>query len=120
MSWRAIVALSLLVAGGVLEVLSVLGLCVMRDIYDRLHYVGLAGFGALLNGGSIVVRESFSLIGDKALLVGVILVLTGAVLVQSTARSLLIRVLDDWRAKVRVIDVDERVEPAVTGGAGGT
>jgi multisubunit Na+/H+ antiporter MnhG subunit len=71
----------------------------MRDVYDRLHYVGLASFGALLIGGSIVVRESFSLIGNKALLVGVVLVVTGPVLVQSTARSLLIREQGDWRAK---------------------
>jgi len=100
-SWQAVVALALLVAGGLLELIAVLGLCVMRDVYDRLHYVGVAGFGALLIGVAIVVRESFSLIGDKALLVGVILVITGPVLVQSTARSLLIRETGDWRSKVR-------------------
>lgn len=48
MSWRAVVAIILLAAGGMLELLAVLGLCVMRSVYDRLHYVGLAGFGALL------------------------------------------------------------------------
>ena len=94
-------AVVLLIAGGLLELIAVLGLCVMRDVYDRLHYVGVAGFGALLIGIAIVVRESFSLIGDKALLVGVVLVLTGPVMVQTTARSLLIRDLGDWRAKTR-------------------
>jgi multisubunit Na+/H+ antiporter MnhG subunit len=118
MSWRAIVALVLLVAGGLLEVLSVLGLCVMRDVYDRLHYVGLASFGALLIAGSIVVRESFSLIGDKSLLVGAILVLTGPVLVQSTARSLLTREHDDWRIKARQIEQSGRAEGGDEGGAG--
>jgi monovalent cation/proton antiporter MnhG/PhaG subunit len=101
MSWRAVAAIVLLIAGGVLELIAVLGLCVMRDVYDRLHYVGVAGFGALLIGVAILVRESFSLIGDKALLVGVILIVTGPVLVQTTARSLLIRELGDWRAKAR-------------------
>jgi multisubunit Na+/H+ antiporter MnhG subunit len=113
MSWRAVVALILLVGGGVLELIAVLGLCVMRDVYDRLHYVGLSSFGALLIGGSILVRESFSLIGDKALLVGVIMVVTGPVLVQSTARSLLIRELGDWRTKLReigAIDDGEEVD----------
>jgi multisubunit Na+/H+ antiporter MnhG subunit len=100
-SWRAIVAVILLIAGGLLELIAVLGLCVMRDAYDRLHYVGLAGFGALLVTVAVVVRESFSLIGDKALLVGLILVLTGPVLVQTTMRSLLIRELGDWRIKAR-------------------
>jgi len=96
-SWRAVVAVILLVAGGLLELLAVLGLCVMRDVYDRLHYVGLAGFGALLIGASIVVRESFSLIGDKSLLVGAVLVFAGPVMVQTTVRSLLIRERGDWR-----------------------
>lgn len=101
MSWRAVVAVVLLVAGGVLELIAVLGMCVMRDVYDRLHYVGLAGFGALLISVAILVRESFSLIGDKAVLVGVVLVLVGPVLVQTTVRSLLIRELGDWRTRAR-------------------
>jgi multisubunit Na+/H+ antiporter MnhG subunit len=99
--WRTVVAVILLIAGGLLELIAVLGICVMRDAYDRLHYPGLAGFGALLIGVAVLVRESFSLIGDKALLVGVILVLAGPVLVQTTVRSLLIRELGDWRAKAR-------------------
>ncbi|MGH2885820.1 MAG: cation:proton antiporter [Solirubrobacteraceae bacterium] len=101
MSWRAVVAIVLLIAGGLLELIAVLGLCVMRNVYDRLHYVGLAGVGGFLVGVAVLVRESFSLIGDKALLVGVVLVIAGPVLVQSTARSLLIRELGDWRAKTR-------------------
>jgi multisubunit Na+/H+ antiporter MnhG subunit len=103
MSWRAVVAVILLAAGGTLELLAVLGLCVMRSVYDRLHYVGLAGFGALLIAVSTVVRESFSLIGDKALLVGVILVITGPIMVQSTARSLLIRERGDYRAGIEEV-----------------
>ncbi len=101
MSWRAVVAVILLTAGGLLELIAVLGVCVMRDAYDRLHYVGLGSFGALLIGLAVLIRESFSLIGDKALLVGVILVLTGPVLVQTSVRSLLIRELGDWRTKAR-------------------
>lgn len=101
MSWRAVVAVILLIAGGLLEVIAVLGVCVMRDAYDRLHYPGLAGFGAFLIGLAVLVRESFSLVGDKALLVGLILVLTGPVLVHTSVRSLLIRELGDWRIKAR-------------------
>jgi multisubunit Na+/H+ antiporter MnhG subunit len=100
-SWRSVVAAVLLIAGGLLEVIAVLGLCAMRDVYDRLHYVGMAGFGGLLIGAAIVVRESFSLIGDKALLVGLVLVLAGPILVQSTVRSLLIREHGDWRTQAR-------------------
>src|SRR5438270_4437998 len=99
-SWRAIVAVTLLIAGGLLELLAVLGICAMRDAYDRLHYLGLVSFGAFLIGVSIVVRESFSLIGDKALLVGVVLIVSGPIVAQTTARSLLIREHGDWRAQL--------------------
>lgn len=108
MSWRAVVAVALLIAGGSLELLAVLGVVVMRNVYDRLHYVGLAGFGALLIAVAIVVRESFSLIGDKALLVGVFLVLTGPVLIQTTMRSFLIREHGDWRERIAEREVEER------------
>jgi multisubunit Na+/H+ antiporter MnhG subunit len=101
MTWRAVVAVILVAGGGLLELIAVLGTCVMRDAYDRLHYPGLAGFGALLICLAVLVRESFSLIGDKALLVGVMLVLSGPILTQTTVRSLLIREFGDWRAKAR-------------------
>jgi multisubunit Na+/H+ antiporter MnhG subunit len=104
MSWRGVVAAILLVSGGLVQIVAVLGLCVMRDVYDRLHYVGLAGFGALLIAVGIVVRESFSLIGDKSLLVGVMLVVGGPIMVQTTARSLLIRDLGDWRTKAEEVE----------------
>ena len=65
-----------LVCGTVLELFAVIGLVVMRDVYDRLHYVGLAGYGALLVAVAILAHESFSLIGDKALATGVLLVLS--------------------------------------------
>jgi multisubunit Na+/H+ antiporter MnhG subunit len=69
-------------------------------VFDRLHYVGLAGFGALLVGTSVLVRESFSLIGDKALFTGAFLALFGPVLVHATARSMRTRQLGDWREGV--------------------
>ena len=100
MNWRILVATVLLVAGGTIELLAVIGLCAMRDLYDRMHFVGLIGYGALLIAVAIVFRESFSLIGDKALLVGVALVLTGPVLVHTTMRSMLIREHGDWRAAI--------------------
>jgi multisubunit Na+/H+ antiporter MnhG subunit len=94
---RDIVASVLLVGGTIIEVLAVIGVSAMRDVFDRLHYVGLASFGVLLIGVSILVQESFSLIGDKALATGVLMVLLGPVLVHTTARSLRTRHRGDWR-----------------------
>jgi multisubunit Na+/H+ antiporter MnhG subunit len=106
-NWRITVATILLIAGGAIEVIAVLGLCALRDVYDRLHFVGLASFGAPLIAAAIVFRESFSLIGDKALLVAAVLVVSGPVLVHTTVRSLLTRERGDWRAAVEGAPEDE-------------
>jgi multisubunit Na+/H+ antiporter MnhG subunit len=97
MTARHLAATVLLVGGATLELLAVIGVSVMRDVFDRLHYVGLAGFGALLIGAAVLMQESFSLIGDKALATGALLVLLGPVMVHTTARSLRTRQLGDWR-----------------------
>ena len=108
MSVRHVAATVLLVAGCSLEVLAVLGVAAMRDAFDRLHFVGLAGYGALLVEVAILVRESFSLIGDKALLTGCLFLLVGPLLVHTTARSLRARERGDWHAG---IEDDREREP---------
>ncbi len=100
MNWRILVATVLLCAGGAIEVIAVIGLCAMRDVFDRMHFVGLVSYGALLIAVAIVFRESFSLLGDKALLVGVVLVLSGPILVHTTMRSVLTHERGDWRAAI--------------------
>jgi multisubunit Na+/H+ antiporter MnhG subunit len=85
------------VAGTGLDLLAVLGLIVMRDALDRLHFVGVAGFGALLIGGAVMLRSGLSLLGNKALATGLLLALLGPVLMHVTARSLRIRARGDWR-----------------------
>jgi multisubunit Na+/H+ antiporter MnhG subunit len=97
-SWREVLGIVLVAAGVLCDLLAVLGLCVMRCAYDRLHYIGLASFGGLLVALGILARESFSLIGDKSLLVGAVLVFGGPIVTQTTLRSLLIRARGDWRA----------------------
>jgi multisubunit Na+/H+ antiporter MnhG subunit len=95
----------LLVAGVTLMLLSCVGVLVMRSALDRLHYTGPAALGALLVATAITVEESFSLIGDKSLAVGVFLVLSGVVLAHVTARAVRVHELGDWR-----IQRDEDVE----------
>jgi multicomponent Na+:H+ antiporter subunit G len=101
------IATGLLVLGVAVEILAVVGVTAMRDVFDRLHYVGLSGFGALLVGVSVVVREGFSLIGNKALVTGAFLALFGPVLVHATARSMRTRQLRDWRDGVEQHREDE-------------
>lgn len=85
----------LLVAGVFAEILCCLGVLVMRSAYARLHYTAPAGLGAVLLALAIVLREGFSLIGDKALLIAVFVVVTSPVLSHVTARAVRIRELGD-------------------------
>lgn len=103
-SARHIVAVVVLGGGVALEVVAVLGVVAMRDVFDRLHYVGLCGFGALLVAISILIQEGFSLIADKALAIGVLLVTFGPVLVHTTARSFRTRERGDWREGIEKED----------------
>lgn len=100
MTWRSVVAVILLCAGAGLGVVATIGVTVMRDWQDRVHYAGLSSFGVFLISLSILVRESFSVIGNKALAVGVLLLLAGPVMVHVTLRSGRIRTLGDWRRNI--------------------
>ncbi len=93
-----VVAYALLAAGVLLELISVLGICVMRDTLDRLHCASLSSGGAQLIGHPILVYESVCLLGDKALLAGFLTAFLSPVLIHTTARSLRIRTRGDWRS----------------------
>ena len=62
---------ALLIVGVAIELLCCIGVLVMRGAYARLHYTAPAGVGALLIAIAVVVRQGFSLIGNKALLLAV-------------------------------------------------
>ena len=64
--------------------LACVGVLLMRDALDRLHYVGALAAAALLVGAAVLVRESFSLIGDRAVLVAVLVLVTTPVLTHAT------------------------------------
>jgi multicomponent Na+:H+ antiporter subunit G len=78
----------LLVAGTAVALLACLGALLMRDALDRLHYMGALTAAALLIGAAVVVRESFSLIGDRAVIVAVLVLVTNPVLSHATGRAL--------------------------------
>lgn len=93
---RSVIVDVLLFAGVAVLLLCALGVLVMGSAYDRLHYASAAGWGALLVALAIVVRESLSLIGDKALVTAAILVVCGPVLSHATARAGRIRERGTW------------------------
>jgi multicomponent Na+:H+ antiporter subunit G len=93
---RDAVVAGLLFGGVGLLLLSCLGVLVFDGIYDRLHFTGPAGLGAAAVAAAVLVRESFSLIGNKALFLGAFMLLTSPLLVHATARAARVREHGQW------------------------
>jgi multicomponent Na+:H+ antiporter subunit G len=102
---RHVVEYVLLALGVGIQVLSAVGVLAMRSVYDRLHYVGSGSVGGALVCIAVTVRESFSLIGNKTLLVAFFLLVSGPVLTHATARAARVRERGEWK-----VTDDERVE----------
>ena len=85
----------LLVFGVAVELVCCLGVLVMDGAYDKLHYLGPAAIvGPLAIAAAVVVRESFSQAGIKALLTAGLLIVASPVMSHATARALYIRQRD--------------------------
>ena len=78
----------LLYAGVAAQALAVLGVALLRDALDRVHYLGLSTLAALCLAAAVVVRESLSLIGIAALLLAAFVLVSSPVLAHATARAI--------------------------------
>jgi len=96
MSVQDAVVYLLLGAGVACEVLACLGVVAMRNVYDRLHFVGPASLGALLIAGAIWVRQGPSGIALKATVVAAFLLVASPALAHATARAARISEHGDW------------------------
>jgi len=95
MSISSAVVVVLLVVGVGIELLCCIGVLVMKDAYDKLHYLGPAAIvGPLLVACAVMTRESLSQAGLKALFAAVVLAIASPVLSHATARALYIRQRD--------------------------
>ncbi len=106
MNWQDVIVAVFLVLGVGIELLSCLGVLLMRDVFDRLHYVGPASvLGPLAIMIAVLVEESFSTAGIMAILIALSLMITGPVLTHATARAARVRRLGQWQPKS-----DEHIE----------
>jgi monovalent cation/proton antiporter MnhG/PhaG subunit len=97
MSPRGLLVAALLVVGVGVTLASCIGVLVMRDAYDRLHYTAPATtIAPLAIAAAIVLEERLSAAGIKALLVALALLVTNPVLTHATARAARIRQLGEW------------------------
>jgi monovalent cation/proton antiporter MnhG/PhaG subunit len=95
MSVGSIATALLVIFGVTVELACCVGVLVMDDVYDKLHYLGPAAIvGPLSIAIAIVVRESLSQAGLKSLLTAGLLIVAGPVLSHATARAVYIRQRD--------------------------
>jgi multicomponent Na+:H+ antiporter subunit G len=108
MSPGGILVAALLVVGVGVTLASCVGVLVMGDAYDRLHFTAPATtIAPLAIAAAIVLEERLSAAGIKALLVALVLLVTNPVLTHATARAARIRQFGEW-----TIQEGERVKGA--------
>ena len=104
MSIRQVMVDSLLWLGVTLVLISCLGVLVIPGVYERLHFSSPAVLGALLIAAAVAVQKSFSLVGDKALLVAVFFLVASPLVTHVTGRAARIAQLGDWRVNEIVVE----------------
>lgn len=97
MTARHVIVAVLLWAGVALELVACLGLIVMRSVYDRLHFSAPATLGVVLIAVAVVVEKSFSLIGNKALLIAVFALIGSPLVTHALGRAARLWERGDWR-----------------------
>jgi multicomponent Na+:H+ antiporter subunit G len=94
---KAIVVDVLLGLGVATIVLSTLGVLVMREALDRLHFTAPAAtLAPVCFAAAVLVEEPLSSAAVKAVLVALVIVVTTPVLSHATARAARIRAADCW------------------------
>ncbi|MEA2427418.1 MAG: multicomponent Na+:H+ antiporter subunit [Thermoleophilaceae bacterium] len=82
----ALVAVLLVIGVGA-QLLGCAGIAVMRDAFDRLHYTAPSMLAAVAIAGALLVRQGFSFIADRGLMLAAIVIVTSPVIVQAIARA---------------------------------
>ena len=100
MSLRELAVGGLLLVGVAVTLLSCLGVLLMRDAFDRLHYTTPAATIAPVTiAAAVVLEERLSAAGIKAVLIALVLVVTNPVLGHATARAARIRQFGEWTVR---------------------
>jgi multisubunit Na+/H+ antiporter MnhG subunit len=103
------VAVAVLLALGVgSALLGAVGLLASRNPYDQLHFTGPATvIGPVALAAAVLVEEPFSSAGIKAVLVALVMLATGPVLIQATARAARIREHGRWLLLTHELKAEE-------------
>lgn len=98
MSVSHLLTIILLAIGVVAIGLSAIGILMVRDFYERLHYMGPAGsVGVVAIACALLIQDSFSSAGIKVILIALFLVVSNSILAHATARAGRLHQLGDWK-----------------------
>ena len=94
------ILIDVLLAIGVISILiSSIAMLVMKDLYERLHYLSPpATISVICFTAAVVIDKHLSQAGIKALLIMFVLLVMNAVLTHATARAARIRQFGRWVA----------------------
>ncbi len=80
-------------------VLACAGVLVMRNVYERLHYLAAPGtIGVVALAGAVFAEEGLGQAGLTAALIALVILLANAILSHATARAARIRQFGGWVA----------------------
>lgn len=97
MTWQAIAASAMLMVGVAIELFCCLGVLLMGNAYDRLHFTAPATvLGPVCIAAAVVLQEALSTAGIKAILVAAVLLAGGPVLSHAVGRAARIREHGQW------------------------
>jgi multicomponent Na+:H+ antiporter subunit G len=107
MNVRETIAAVLLGLSVLVELMSAVGLLVMRNPFDRLHYLAPATtIGPIALAAAMLIAESDAQAKIKSALVAVVLLATGPILTHATARAAWTRM----QARDNIPDADKGEE----------
>jgi len=93
----SVLAIALLTVGVLAALLSCLGMLLVRDAYDRMHFAAPANtIAPVAIALAAVLRSGLGQAGIKALVVAAVLVSTNAALTHATARAAWVREHGRW------------------------
>jgi monovalent cation/proton antiporter MnhG/PhaG subunit len=114
---RTVAVAALLTVGVGVELACCLGVLLMRGVYDKLHFTGPATtIGSLAIALAVIVEESFSQAGLKALLIFLVLLIANPVLTHATARAARVRQFGTWEPRAGDDEATATSDPAAPGG----
>jgi monovalent cation/proton antiporter MnhG/PhaG subunit len=99
MSAREIVVDVFLILGVVLALIACVGVLVFRNVFERLHFSSPAVLASVCVAVAVVTKESFSLVGDKAILVAAILLVGAPLLTHAIGRAARTAAHGDWKLR---------------------